>query len=144
MIAQQITQHDRRAAVETAQSVLVAGGIPDLGLGDVVRLESNRVRVVAETSRIRKSEIRIRVQYRYCRRFDFACLRLARCQLVRWPRSGGSAIDRRLNSRCGKLLRRVRVDRRDRKSTRLNSSHLVISYAVFCLKKRNVAYASAS
>src|SRR5256885_6145447 len=27
---------------------------------------------------------------------------------------------------------------RDRKSTRLNSSHLVISYAVFCLKKKNV------
>src|SRR3989454_11999178 len=27
-------------------------------------------------------------------------------------------------------------DRRDRKSTRLNSSHLVISYAVFCLKKK--------
>src|SRR2546426_8276231 len=27
------------------------------------------------------------------------------------------------------------TDRRDRKSTRLNSSHLVISYAVFCLKK---------
>src|SRR5215467_14878178 len=25
---------------------------------------------------------------------------------------------------------------RDRKSTRLNSSHLVISYAVFCLKKK--------
>src|SRR5256885_12121839 len=25
----------------------------------------------------------------------------------------------------------------DRKSTRLNSSHLVISYAVFCLKKKN-------
>src|SRR5256885_3765278 len=34
-----------------------------------------------------------------------------------------------------------RVSRRgvttDRKSTRLNSSHLVISYAVFCLKKKN-------
>src|SRR5256885_12149118 len=28
------------------------------------------------------------------------------------------------------------VTRRDRKSTRLNSSHLVISYAVFCLKKK--------
>src|SRR2546426_9314587 len=30
------------------------------------------------------------------------------------------------------------IDRavRDRKSTRLNSSHLVISYAVFCLKKK--------
>src|SRR5256885_8674509 len=26
---------------------------------------------------------------------------------------------------------------RDRKSTRLNSSHLVISYAVFCLKKKS-------
>src|SRR5256885_9150934 len=31
-------------------------------------------------------------------------------------------------------------DRRDRKSTRLNSSHLVISYAVFCLKKKNIIY----
>src|SRR5256885_12811811 len=29
----------------------------------------------------------------------------------------------------------------DRKSTRLNSSHLVISYAVFCLKKKNISTA---
>src|SRR5688500_19561472 len=28
----------------------------------------------------------------------------------------------------------------DRKSTRLNSSHLVISYAVFCLKKKKRSY----
>src|SRR5256885_11329089 len=45
-----------------------------------------------------------------------------------------------------KLLKRARFLRRvrglnapaiiDRKSTRLNSSHLVISYAVFCLKKK--------
>src|SRR5256885_10418968 len=28
------------------------------------------------------------------------------------------------------------IGQRDRKSTRLNSSHLVISYAVFCLKKK--------
>src|SRR5256885_3666561 len=28
------------------------------------------------------------------------------------------------------------IDQVDRKSTRLNSSHLVISYAVFCLKKK--------
>src|SRR5256885_8082985 len=28
----------------------------------------------------------------------------------------------------------------DRKSTRLNSSHLVISYAVFCLKKKKKLY----
>src|SRR5256885_7904663 len=32
--------------------------------------------------------------------------------------------------------RRSRPRGRDRKSTRLNSSHLVISYAVFCLKKK--------
>src|SRR3712207_6954233 len=30
-----------------------------------------------------------------------------------------------------------RVEREDRKSTRLNSSHANISYAVFCLKKKN-------
>src|SRR5256885_11926406 len=30
----------------------------------------------------------------------------------------------------------------DRKSTRLNSSHLVISYAVFCLKKKKQAVSS--
>src|SRR5256885_3932897 len=43
-----------------------------------------------------------------------------------------------LESRC---LGERRLDhgpcKRDRKSTRLNSSHLVISYAVFCLKKKN-------
>src|SRR5690606_6528525 len=33
------------------------------------------------------------------------------------------------------LLARARADR-DRKSTRLNSSHVKISYAVFCLKKK--------
>src|SRR5205814_9082547 len=32
--------------------------------------------------------------------------------------------------------RRALIDREDRKSTRLNSSHLGISYAVFCLKKK--------
>src|SRR5437588_5438887 len=31
----------------------------------------------------------------------------------------------------------VGVARQDRKSTRLNSSHTVISYAVFCLKKKH-------
>src|SRR5205807_3313621 len=35
------------------------------------------------------------------------------------------------------VARRTAVEERDRKSTRLNSSHLVISYAVFCLKKKN-------
>src|SRR5207249_8110480 len=31
-----------------------------------------------------------------------------------------------------------RADAEDRKSTRLNSSHVSISYAVFCLKKKNL------
>src|SRR5438874_3635656 len=45
----------------------------------------------------------------------------------------------RLESRCG--LRRSCADLRegrDRKSTRLNSSHVEISYAVFCLKKKKI------
>src|ERR1039457_5135090 len=36
----------------------------------------------------------------------------------------------------GRMNCSVRMWRLDRKSTRLNSSHLVISYAVFCLKKK--------
>src|SRR5690625_6843819 len=39
-----------------------------------------------------------------------------------------------------RLLRhRATDDQPDRKSTRLNSSHVAISYAVFCLKKRNLS-----
>src|SRR2546422_2367569 len=41
-----------------------------------------------------------------------------RCRQKEWPYTGG------------------RLDRLDRKSTRLNSSHGYISYAVFCLKKK--------
>src|SRR5207248_6450021 len=37
-----------------------------------------------------------------------------------------------LDDRAGNVVR----ERRDRKSTRLNSSHRTISYAVFCLKKK--------
>src|SRR3712207_8774907 len=36
-------------------------------------------------------------------------------------------------------MRSTRPTTRDRKSTRLNSSHANISYAVFCLKKKNLA-----
>src|SRR5947207_8742187 len=43
--------------------------------------------------------------------------------------SGNSAKSSKPGSRC---------PRQDRKSTRLNSSHTVISYAVFCLKKKKV------
>src|SRR5256885_10735629 len=48
------------------------------------------------------------------------------------PRPAGSAAD----SRRAPAARRAGRPDRDRKSTRLNSSHLVISYAVFCLKKK--------
>src|SRR5438034_4831297 len=34
------------------------------------------------------------------------------------------------------LSKNIHLGQRDRKSTRLNSSHTVISYAVFCLKKK--------
>src|SRR5256885_3457817 len=39
-------------------------------------------------------------------------------------------------TRCIPPSARRRSSKSDRKSTRLNSSHLVISYAVFCLKKK--------
>src|SRR5438034_4229322 len=39
--------------------------------------------------------------------------------------------------RCYAWVERIGRTSIDRKSTRLNSSHTVISYAVFCLKKKN-------
>src|SRR2546422_6649473 len=42
----------------------------------------------------------------------------------------------RSRHQVGAATRRVGDDHRDRKSTRLNSSHGYISYAVFCLKKK--------
>src|SRR2546426_10696651 len=49
------------------------------------------------------------------------------------PESG----DQNLDDRYGATGDEHRLGTvRDRKSTRLNSSHLVISYAVFCLKKK--------
>src|SRR2546430_6059221 len=50
----------------------------------------------------------------------------------------------RLTARQGELALRTALGARrgercaDRKSTRLNSSHSQISYAVFCLKKKNL------
>src|SRR5215510_13920668 len=45
--------------------------------------------------------------------------------------------------RCRPSVVRLRLaapGRRDRKSTRLNSSHVAISYAVFCLKKKKIEF----
>src|SRR2546426_6778690 len=51
------------------------------------------------------------------------------------PRLAATAADR--SAPAASAAAASRSARRDRKSTRLNSSHLVISYAVFCLKKKN-------
>src|SRR5256885_10813164 len=50
------------------------------------------------------------------------------------PKEKITALDRRYTAVIQAL------DDLDRKSTRLNSSHLVISYAVFCLKKKNTIH----
>src|SRR3989454_4622826 len=44
--------------------------------------------------------------------------------------------ERELSTWLRRLARDIQTAIEDRKSTRLNSSHLVISYAVFCLKKK--------
>src|SRR5947209_10305625 len=55
--------------------------------------------------------------------------------LFRSPASGGWSPEAVRNS---VLLPAPFAPSRDRKSTRLNSSHANISYAVFCLKKKNM------
>src|SRR5258708_29300539 len=53
----------------------------------------------------------------------------------------------RLHAAQGLSIHRGLQSSRDRKSTRLNSSHQIISYAVFCLKKkkpRRTTYADAA
>src|SRR5690349_23124777 len=66
--------------------------------------------------------------------------RVHRRHLLRPHRSGGRGGEPVVRRHRGaRLPRRVaggRAVRRDRKSTRLNSSHVEISYAVFCLKKK--------
>src|SRR5690625_6297400 len=53
--------------------------------------------------------------------------------VVEHAAGGGAHAHRDDPLRVGHLDGRVRLDR---KSTRLNSSHVAISYAVFCLKKK--------
>src|SRR3989454_7840214 len=67
-------------------------------------------------------------------RFDPPCLSFGRHEPAR------SRYDRAAIARLGiDVVRRPTGGRAvDRKSTRLNSSHLVISYAVFCLKKKRL------
>src|SRR5204863_8490871 len=68
------------------------------------------------------------------RRSQAAGAHRRRCQRRALSASGGAAPGRVRRAR-GFLLGRGAVGK-DRKSTRLNSSHVEISYAVFCLKKK--------
>src|SRR3989442_5983825 len=62
---------------------------------------------------------------------------LFRSQLAMLQRE--QELDQAGNARCGQAM----PDVGDRKSTRLNSSHVRISYAVFCLKKKTNTKSSA-
>src|SRR2546426_4435453 len=55
-------------------------------------------------------------------------------------RRGETSSRRRMVNRDAGCEMRDESPHQDRKSTRLNSSHLVISYAVFCLKKKKKKY----
>src|SRR2546430_10017816 len=50
---------------------------------------------------------------------------------------GGAEVDHHQKKRGQRVHAETRADPRERKSTRLNSSHSQISYAVFCLKHKN-------
>src|SRR2546427_12809497 len=68
------------------------------------------------------------------RNFDFARTREARDRLY-IVRSGGASTGQ-FPVQGGRFEENWNSALRDRKSTRLNSSHSQISYAVFCLKKK--------
>src|SRR5207244_12658247 len=83
----------------------------------------------------------------YCRLLFFLLLRrpprstlfpyttLFRSSIAASLASGMGLLAGRTTIECA-LERRGRSSAQDRKSTRLNSSHQIISYAVFCLKKK--------
>src|SRR5947199_6020897 len=64
-----------------------------------------------------------------------------------WPLAGGRPMAGRQPGReqcLGRTRAQATAASADRKSTRLNSSHLGISYAVFCLKKKKKEYTLTS
>src|SRR5207302_9320667 len=53
------------------------------------------------------------------------------------PTYGAERVLKPKRATSSRASRRASASAADRKSTRLNSSHVKISYAVFCLKKKN-------
>src|SRR5690242_21634269 len=62
---------------------------------------------------------------------------IARAMVAEWDRANARAVGS-TDARRDAHQRGDRGADRDRKSTRLNSSHMSISYAVFCLKKKTM------
>src|SRR3712207_9528021 len=69
-----------------------------------------------------------------CRRWRFLMPKAIAPEISTFP--GDDA--RLVGGRCGACGATVFPVQEDRKSTRLNSSHANISYAVFCLNKKNI------
>src|SRR3712207_8571570 len=77
------------------------------------------------------------------RRLDSIIMRAGEAHRV--PAGGAMAVDREGYAKAvtaelesHPLIEIIREEVTDRKSTRLNSSHANISYAVFCLKKKKI------
>src|SRR5256885_3151534 len=95
-----------------------------VALFDSIGLEMNLTMMVADE--LRRRTVGDNVTYVVNRNINFTNVCIKQC--------GFCAFSRDFREEEGYFLPTEEIVKRDRKSTRLNSSHLVISYAVFCLK----------
>src|SRR2546427_1129948 len=104
------------------------------GVTEVVRLVEQRQEERAGLNRVEQERHEIAFDWRRGRRWARLRVRRRRAQRGLQPLRLDPELSR-INPELGRGLARERR-RGDRKSTRLNSSHSQISYAVFCLKKK--------
>src|SRR5256885_3552148 len=97
---------------------------------DVCSSDLHNFGILAESRGLRLSAVDTRCVVRSDEALLRRILQNFLSNAIRYTRQGRIVIGCR---RQGQQLR-IEVHDQDRKSTRLNSSHLVISYAVFCLK----------
>src|SRR5207253_1335973 len=112
------------------------------------QLKDRYLRLAAEYDNFRKrmqkerTELWQRAQADLIRRFVDAIDDLTRFARVDPAQTDARTMHEGVDMVARKFLKQLeavgvtRVDQADRKSTRLNSSHVAISYAVFCLKKK--------